>query len=124
MNRSIALSTLLIAMLAVAGCGRSDKRSIIGTWMGKNDDSQYITLTFAAHGTVKLAVDDDTGEGTYQVDFSKKPPHLDIDWGSIGKVKSILQLLDERRLRVENSDPGGTRPESFTEAAVVLIREK
>lgn len=149
MNKSIALTTLLIATWGVAGCSRSgnqdeagkkapvepeeadnletppprpNERSIVGKWMGKNDDGQDITLTFTAQGTVKIAVDDDAGEGTYQVDFSKKPPHLDIDWGSRGKVNSILQLLDEGRLRLEQSDPGDTRPQSFTDAAVLLTR--
>jgi hypothetical protein len=124
MNRSIAMTTLLIATVAVGGCRTSDQRSIVGTWTGKTHEGYDVVLTFTAHGTLKAAVDDDAGEGTYQVDFSKKPPHLDIDWGSRGKVETILQLLDEKQLRVENSDPGEDRPETFTKAALVLTRKR
>jgi uncharacterized protein (TIGR03067 family) len=108
-------------MVALVTAGASDVQKLQGTWVGTND-GEAITLTFGPKNMIKIRVGTDTGEGTYSVDWSETPAHLDIDWGKLGKVKTIVELK-ENTLRLENVDPGEERPKKFTGRATSLKRD-
>lgn len=112
---------VLSASIAAGGDGGAEK--LHGNWVGKAHGRTF-TLTFGPKNVVKIRVDEDTaGEGTYSVDWSKRPAHLDIDWGKQGKVKTIIQLADDN-LKIENAEPGKERPKTFTKGAMTLKRDK
>jgi uncharacterized protein (TIGR03067 family) len=114
---------VLTASFAVLAAGAdTDAEKLHGTWVGKNR-GQTITLTFGPKNAVKMRVDNDTGEGTYSVDWGKNPAHLDIDWGKQGKIKTLVELADGK-LKIENSQPGAERPKMFTQNAFTLTKEK
>jgi hypothetical protein len=113
---------IVVLFVALAAGGDAGAEKLHGTWIGKSE-GEPITLTFGSKNVVKLRAGKDTGEGTYPVDWNKKPAHLDIDWGKQGKVRTIIELTDDD-LNFENVDPGTGRPKMFTDKAVTLKMEK
>lgn len=117
-----ALAVLLVgggvAALLVSG---AEEQDLYGEWTGRSYDGQAISLTFNPDGTVQLVVDNDVGSGTYRVDMNEKPPHLDIDWGERGEVRTIFEFVDDNRIRLEDIDPGEERSTSFGETSSVVL---
>ena len=115
---------LMGASLLAVGCGRgkdsgqSSGENLHGTWVGAVD-GEPVTLTFGPNNNVKALVDDEVGEGTYSVDWSMKPAHLDIDWGPRGKVQAIIELTNDN-LKVEEAKRGAERPTVFSDMASAL----
>jgi uncharacterized protein (TIGR03067 family) len=122
LTRFCSAFTLTACFAALAAGADTDAEKLHGTWVGKNE-GQTITLRFGPKNTVKMTLDKDTIEGTYSVDLGKKPAQLDIDWPKEGKVKTIVELTEDK-LKMEDAQPGKDRPKMFTKKAVTLTKEK
>jgi uncharacterized protein (TIGR03067 family) len=118
--RTVRFLSLLGVLLAAAGCGRGkgggDK--LHGTWVNKADG---VTVTFGPGNAVKLWTEDDAAEGTYTVDWSKSPAHLDIVEAKGGKVETIVEVTGDT-LKIEDGRPGDPRPAAFTIRAKTFQR--
>jgi outer membrane biogenesis lipoprotein LolB len=113
----------LLAVALIAACSATDGESIVGTWRGSYDGLEVV-MTFEAEGQITVLVGDDLGVGTYHVDHTREPAHLDIQFEDIGEVLTLVRFLDENSLQVQNMAPGGRRPEEFSDSAPVLVREE
>jgi hypothetical protein len=111
-----------VAMLLISFAAGGGAEKLHGTWIGSGAKAKLIILTFGPNNVVKVRVAKDTGEGTYTVDWKKKPVQLDIDWKKQGKITTIIELMDGH-LKIENVNPGDNRPKTFTDA-VIFKREK
>jgi hypothetical protein len=117
----------------------SPQEKLIGKWGVTSDEDNRFVFTFAADGTFEiLATDPETPHrvkaevsGTYKVDFSVSPAHLDLD-ATIRKRKSekpakhtfemIVQIIDSNKIRI--SDMGlAKRPDTFGKQSQVMQRQ-
>jgi hypothetical protein len=62
--------------------------------------------------------------GTYAVDWRKMPAHLDVTWDGAPVYRSLLEFIENGRIRVQSGVPAGARPDGFTPSAVVLTRRE
>jgi hypothetical protein len=118
----------------VAACGTSlfprspetTPPALSGTWIGHSEDGRSIALTFVNDHQFTLTVDQESGGGTYAVDFAVQPPTLDVRIveGRIpgDAVHAIVELVDANTMRMANNEPGRPTPRSLSHAAVVLKR--
>ena len=97
---------------------------ILGTWIGKAGSTTN-TITFKENGQMSMTSGSSTATGTYTIDFSAKPAHLDMDgsWTGGKKVTTILEFIDNNQIRVENISPGQSRPTAFGDKAITLTRQ-
>ncbi len=148
MNRYHALLLILTTGLLFAAddpkddAAKKEREKLAGTWKvtsaerdGQPDKvSQNAMTTYTADGkfSVKLA-DDTTGDGTYQLDPSKKPKAIDytMNYGpNKGKPHEGIYALDGDTLQICRSDPGKARPTEFAtktdsgQMLFVLTRQK
>ena len=64
-------------------------------------------------------------EGTYTVDLTKKPAHLDLDWRPGrpgGKMLTILEFLDGDQIRIEDNYDK-PRPTKFSDSLILKKRK-
>lgn len=118
LTRLAFISTLFVSCTSF-GEGEADAARLLGTWSAKRG-GDTIAMTFGAK-SVQMKVGDEGGSGTYAVDWTKKPVALDIDWGSHGKVTTIIELKGDV-LKMENVEPGTARPKAFSTTAANFKR--
>ncbi len=99
----------------------TNSENLLGTWTSKQTVGPSVVISFKSMNLCRIQVGNDVGEGSYSVDWQRKPAHLDLDLGKVGIVKTIMEMTS-RGLRVENNDPGKDRPGTFTEKAFLLTR--
>src|SRR5690348_1234427 len=95
---------------------------LVGEWVATYQGNKPISITFGADGRVTLRTGGREEKGTYKVDFTKSPPHLDLDWrpGRAGGVlKTVVEFLDDGRLRLEDNAPGNARPAGFSKHSLI-----
>ncbi len=103
-----------------------DEEKLHGAWI--DHEHGNFSLIFGPGNTVRQITEtdqlrhDDTG--TYSVDWSKNPHHLDLKL-NVGNVKSpakmIMEFGEPGILRIEMGS-GEARPKDFTDEAIVLTR--
>jgi hypothetical protein len=120
MVRSPAVAACICAL--AVGCSSGVER-LHGNWEGADAVGKPAVLTFGPSNTVRLRVGPDMNEGTYAVDWSKSPAHLDIDWGKWGRVETLVEVAGGT-LRMEDNAPGAARPTAFSDRAVSFARSK
>lgn len=111
----------LLALLTSVVFGAEGDAKLVGTWVSHREGDK-VMMIFGAK-SVQMRIGDEGGMGTYSVDWTKSPVALDIDWGSRGKVTTIIELKGNV-LRMENAEPGAPRPRELTERAATFKREK
>jgi hypothetical protein len=101
-----------------------EERLIIGKWRTKSDSPFQIEVVFDRNGQVTTSAPEslrpEQATGTYEVDFSFKPGHLDAVVGA-EKSLCIIEFIDNDTIRMECSDVGG-RPAKFSDNAIELQR--
>jgi RNA polymerase sigma factor (sigma-70 family) len=127
---------------------RPDDAPLRGEWIGKDRDGVRLSLIFAPKNAIRVITESGRDKhGTYSVDWHRKPYHLDVTWegsSTAGKavvptpdgpvafsrtysasttVRTIMELTDGR-LRIEDVDPSGERPQKFTASALVLTKKE
>jgi hypothetical protein len=115
----------LILTLLTASFSLAAEDKLCGEWVAKEDDVD-IRVIFAPDKTVRSVAKDGTMSGTYSVDYSKKPCHLDICWTIDGErlnVQAILEFVSNDEIRI--ATPGLSdqpRPKDFTGKVGILRR--
>jgi RNA polymerase sigma factor (sigma-70 family) len=100
-----------------------------GEWMGRVD-GVAVTLVFGPKDSV-LLISGDGGwaRGSYSVDLEQHPHHLNLHWKEPAgkfkaeKVQAILEFEESGRLRIELPYNDTQRPQKFTAASVVLVKD-
>jgi len=107
--------------------GADEEKRLLGEWAGTYLGDKPISVTFGPKNKVTLRAGGHVEEGTYTVDQTKKPAHLDLDWRPGrpgGKMLTILEFLDGDRIRIEDNYTGPIedkrRPAKFSENSLVL----
>jgi RNA polymerase sigma factor (sigma-70 family) len=102
-----------------------DETKLHGEWVGKNDHQGNISLFFGPSNAIQRIVENGQDEtGTYFVDWTKNPHHLDVKWGNRTVVQTIMEFVPEGKLRIEAG--GGheaARPKGFTDESVILTKK-
>jgi hypothetical protein len=111
----------IVALASTFAFGTEGEGKLVGSWVGFREGDK-VTMIFGAK-SIQMKVGDEGGAGTYVVDWTKSPVALDIDWGSHGKVTTIIALKGDT-LKMENAEPGAARPKEITGRALVMKRTK
>src|SRR5262245_5406017 len=127
-KRSVLLTTGVFLLCVAVAFPVPPKRDMAleylpGEWRGKHEGIDVVVI-FGPKNLFQLKVDKEVVDGTYTLDPSKKPMHLDIrpskkDLG--GVIKTICECTAKGELRVANSQPGADRPTEFKDA-ILLTR--
>jgi uncharacterized protein (TIGR03067 family) len=123
--------------VAVGGDAKADLKKFEGTWAveflrrtGKDAPAEVIgqlTFTFAGGKVTSRSGDKQTQEGTYKIDPSKKPRHIDLTLN--GKMSAGIYAFEGDRLKLCLHHPKD-RPTEFsapagsTSVLLVLKRAK
>ncbi len=118
---NLTRSAFLLALFGSVAFAAEGDSKLVGTWVSQRE-GDTVLMIFGAK-TVQMKVGDEGGTGTYSVDWTKSPVALDIDWGSRGKVTTIIELKGNV-MRMENTEPGAARPKELTGRAATFKREK
>ena len=98
---------------------------LAGQWVGTYQGNKPLSITFGPDNHVTLVAGGQVEKGTYKVDFTRNPPHLDLDWRqgrAGGRLRTIVEVLNGR-LWLEDNAPGNPRPAKFSKDALVLRRK-
>jgi uncharacterized protein (TIGR03067 family) len=104
------------------------QKQLLGEWVGTYQGGKPISLTFGPENKAALLTKDGVEQGTYTLDLTKQPAHLDLDWragrpgGRGAKLLTIVEFLDGDRIRVEDNATG-PRPSKFSENSIVLKKK-
>ena len=60
--------------------GADEEKRLLGEWVGTYQGGKAISLTFGPQNKVTLRTGAGVEKGTYTIDLTKKPAHLDLDW--------------------------------------------
>lgn len=63
-------------------------------------------------------------QGSYVVDYSGDPVHLDINWEGLGSVQTIIRFIGQHKLQLQNNELDLERPADFTDDSAILIRRE
>jgi RNA polymerase sigma factor (sigma-70 family) len=98
---------------------------LLGEWFVKDDGQGSLSLFFGPGGTIRAVRMNESDErGTYAVDWRKKPAHLDVTWDGATVYRSLLEFIDDSKIRIQSGVPGGARPDGLTPSAIVLTRRE
>lgn len=135
--KTLALTVGLVTILTCsAGCGSSkgdekkvkeEKNPYVGSWQGKDQFGQTMTLTFESNGQLKLHVQgrrrEFSSKGTWKIDTTKSPAHLEIDMRNRMPIRTICKL-DKNRFVFENINSSDRRPRGFGSRRIIMTRKK
>ncbi len=122
----------VVACLAfVAGCGSASAPEstpdIIGVWRGTDQVGQIMECTFNPQGRLTVKISGANGSfnkrGTYKVDLSQDPAHLDIKLDDREEIHTILDHIDDKHLAFENINSSEERPTKFGDRKIVFKRQ-
>jgi hypothetical protein len=105
--------------MLLCGCGSRGDDRLHGTWEGETGIGEPAILQFGPGKTAKIQVGTDTNEGTYRVDWSQDPAHLDLYWRSPAKEVHTIVEVHGDTLTLQNNDPGKARPLTFVDAVAL-----
>jgi RNA polymerase sigma factor (sigma-70 family) len=101
-----------------------DKSRLHGEWFGRDNDNGKFSLIFGPNDSIRRITESGhDARGTYSVDWSKKPHHLDVKWGKLPTSQTIMEFIQDGQLRIECGG-GTTRPSAFTDELMVLARKE
>ncbi len=89
---------------------------LIGNWQG-GDSTTNGDITFGSDGRVTMHQGNSIQQGSYTVDFSFNPAHIDFHWdsGIQSNAQTIIEFIDDNTIRIENiTVPDESRPTAFS----------
>jgi RNA polymerase sigma factor (sigma-70 family) len=98
-----------------------------GEWTARIEDVN-ISIFFGPGNSIRRVTEgrftgaDDTG--TYSVDWSRNPHHLDVRWGSLPAGQTIMEFTESGSLRIQVGGDGETRPRAFSDETWVLTKKE
>jgi hypothetical protein len=99
-------------LFLVSGCAPRPKTQLDGIWKETAPIGCPTILVFRPPNVVKRIDHNGTDEGTYNADWTKNPPQLDLHWQSGGEIKTLIELSGEA-LMLQPNEAGETRPKNF-----------
>jgi uncharacterized protein (TIGR03067 family) len=132
-TQGILATPALMVMLAGfthGGDSKKDQKALEGTWVAVKGDKQAEVKFSGSKFIVTLG--DEVYKGTFKLDTSKKPKHIDMSVKEGPKYVDHVALgiykLEGDKLSWHTSEPGREqRPEDFTteiERSMLLILER
>ena len=117
------------ALLLLTACGGKSEKDLLGSWEGQSDDNKVV-LTFSKDNKFKMDVGMPVEmTGTYKVDMSKKPHHIDItftvkmgDKSETNTVYGVFEFVDENTIKM--NDLAEKRSTEFGENTDTFKRKK
>lgn len=115
----ICLLVVFTAFSVYAEKNMKKKNSIVGTWQSSFKGSK-ITMKLNADGTMELGEGDELIKGTYKVDLSVTPHHIDLSFEN-EKQMSIFKFLDKDTIKMD--EPSSKRAQDFGKDAIDFKRQ-
>jgi RNA polymerase sigma factor (sigma-70 family) len=106
-----------------------DEAKLHGEWICEQDNVHF-SIIFGPDKSIRRIIEnrDDKADvrGTYSVDWSKTPYHLDFKWGRFPVGKTIMEFTRDGKLRIElgGSADLDVRPKAFSDETWVLTRKE
>jgi RNA polymerase sigma factor (sigma-70 family) len=104
-----------------------DEDKLHGEWIASENENGNFGLIFGPGKTVRRIMEsalnrrEDTG--TYSVDWSKNPHHLDLKLNvKMPAKQTIMEFVEPGKLRIEIGGGDEARPKAFTDETIVLTR--
>jgi uncharacterized protein (TIGR03067 family) len=121
---------VLLTGLAHGGDAKKDQKALQGTWLVVKGEKKAEVIFAGGKFTVKLG--DEVYKGTFTLNSSKKPKHIDMSVKEGPKYVDMVSLgiykIEGNTLTWHTNEPGKEqRPEDFTteaEGAMLLVLEK
>ena len=97
------------------------QKMLTGDWIGEGlDDGRIVYVTFATNGIIELQNVQHSDQGTYSVNWNKRPYNLDVQAGNGPVDESIFEFTNSG-IRTEDGR-FQARPTAFTDKAEILKR--
>ncbi len=117
------LICLLVTFMAFSTSAEKSMKkktnSIVGTWKSSFKGTK-VKMKFNADGTVVLGEGEAVINGTYKVDLSVTPHHIDFTLGN-DKQLSIFKFLDKDTIKMD--EPSSKRAQDFGKDAIDFKRQ-
>jgi hypothetical protein len=102
-----------------------DEQKLHGEWIFKDDKNGNLSVFFGPKNAFRIIVENGRDEvGTYSVDWSKTPYHLDLKKKNRPEDQTIMEFLAPGTLRIEDGGEGAVRPKAFTDGAFILTKKE
>jgi RNA polymerase sigma factor (sigma-70 family) len=102
------------------------KAMLLGEWQLKLDDVN-VSLIFGPGNTIRRFFegrDTPNDIGTFSVDWTTNPYHLDVKWGTLPVIRMIMEFADGGKLRLDGLEEGDNYAKAFTNNAKVLTKHE
>ena len=120
MTRVLVCLLVLFTVLSVSAEKRMKKaNSVVGTWESAFKGKKII-MKLNADGTMELGEGERKMNGTYTVDMSVNPHHIDLTFEKRAKM-SIFKFLDKNTIRMD--EPSSKRAVDFGKDAIDFKRQ-
>lgn len=123
---SIVLFSIGCSGFVGGGFGGNSNHPIVGSWKGEDFLGQTMEIEFAADGDFSLNVSGRQTfqkHGSYTIDDSKMPNHLNIKLSDRDEIKTIFEIRGNDILIFENTNSSGDRPSKFGDYKMELMRQ-
>lgn len=97
---------------------------LIGSWHGQYKETTAV-INFESATNMTMTFDSPvarTFTGTYSVDCSVQPAHIDMNMPDHGLVKTIFRTTDTDTLIMQNNAPGVERPKNFETISTITYK--
>jgi len=120
MVKRLVLSIWLITIVFFESCGVKNTNPLEGTWSGDSYGQQG-SVKFEA-SSVTASIDGTSVHGTYSVDDTVSPMHVDFNWEKGIRFETIAKFTGKDELKIILEHSGTNRPTNFSTGAVILKR--
>ncbi len=121
----IAIAAVVVALPLAYSLGRTvqPEDRLLGRWVSTENENA-VRLTFLAGGQVNMAEAEETRSGTYVVDFSMEPAHLDLLFPESPGIQTLVEF-HKGGLRLADTEAGEKRPEGISpDSSTILERAR
>jgi hypothetical protein len=119
-SQRLTAVVLIAAAIFLAACQSAP--TIVGKWNG-SFLGQTVVMEFTDKGTCTATSNGQTIECTYTVDTSAKPFKLDLSVKDAGTVQTIIEFVDAKTMKMENSDVGKPRPTAISNQSATFTKQ-
>jgi RNA polymerase sigma factor (sigma-70 family) len=102
-----------------------DEMKLHGEWSPVVGNANgNVTLLFGPGAALRILVESGSDKkGTYTVDWTTKPFHLDVRWDGGPANPTIMEFTRDGKLRIESGASDAQRPKAFTNEAMVFTKK-